>query len=60
MTYDFDMDHVFTCANCGIEGTRYTLEEAIRTCGVGYGEWYCMDGEGCSKEDPQEAVELEG
>lgn len=42
------MDDVFECANCGVEGDRYVIEEATRRCGTGLGEWYCMEGEGCN------------
>jgi hypothetical protein len=44
----FSMDDVFECANCGVEGDRYVIEEATRRCGTGLGEWYCMEGEGCN------------
>ena len=46
----FSMDDVFECANCGKEGDRYELEEAFRSCGTGYGEWYCIESEGCNSK----------
>ena len=48
----FNMDDTFECANCGREGDRYTLEEAMRRCGTGYGEWYCIEGDGCNIKQP--------
>ena len=48
----FSMEEKHSCANCGREGDLYTLEEARRRCGTGYGEWYCIEGYGCNtKED---------
>ena len=47
MSNDFSMNEEFGCANCGRRGTRYELEESIRSCGTGYGEWYCIAGQGC-------------
>lgn len=48
MPNSFSMNDTFECANCGREGDRYVMEEAMRRCGTGYGEWYCMEGEGCN------------
>ena len=48
----FNMESTFTCANCGRDGNLYTLEESVRSCGAGYGEWYCIDREKCTKRDP--------
>ena len=48
----FSMDDKFECANCGREGDRYVMEEAMRRCGTGYGEWYCIEGEGCNIKQP--------
>ncbi len=36
-----------TCANCGRIGDDSEVIEAKRACGTGYGEWYCMRGQGC-------------
>lgn len=47
----FSMEDLFECANCGKEGNLYVLEESVRRCGTGYGEWYCVEGEGCNKKD---------
>ena len=57
----FSMDDTFECANCGREGDRYTLEQAMRRCGTGYGEWYCVEGEGCNKKEKvtQHSTEFE-
>ena len=43
----FTMERTVECANCGRVGDLYVMEEAMRRCGTGYGEWYCMEGEGC-------------
>ena len=48
MTDWFTMERIVECANCGREGDLYVMEEARRRCGTGYGEWYCMEGEGCN------------
>ena len=48
MPNSFSMNDTFECANCGREGDRYVMEEAMRRCGTGYGEWSCMEGEGCT------------
>jgi hypothetical protein len=45
------MDDTFECANCGLTGDRYTMEESVRRCGTGHGEWYCMVGEGCQAKE---------
>ena len=37
------------CANCGRIGDESEVIEAKRACGTGYGEWYCMRGQGCQK-----------
>ena len=37
------------CANCGRIGDASEVIEAVRRCGNGYGEWYCMPGTGCQK-----------
>ena len=37
------------CANCGRIGDASEVIEAVRRCGNGYGEWYCMRGTGCQK-----------
>jgi hypothetical protein len=47
MSNDFSMLEEYGCANCGRRGNLYELEEAIRSCGTGYGEWYCRNGTGC-------------
>ena len=49
----FSMEEKHTCAACGREGDLYTLIEATRRCGTGYGEWYCMEGEGCQAKEPE-------
>ena len=48
MPNSFSMNDTFECANCGREGDRYVMEEAMRRWGTGYGEWYCIEGEGCN------------
>ncbi len=52
----FSMDDIFECANCGKEGDRCELQEAFRNCGTGYGEWYCVEGEGCNIKPKQKEV----
>ena len=37
------------CANCGRIGDESEVIEAKRACGTGYGEWYCMRGQGCQE-----------
>ena len=37
------------CANCGRIGDESEVVEAKRACGTGYGEWYCMRGQGCQE-----------
>ena len=44
----FSMEEEHECANCGREGDLYVMEEARRRCGTGYGEWYCIEGYGCT------------
>jgi hypothetical protein len=53
----FTMERIVECANCGREGDLYTLEEARRRCGTGYGEWYCMEGEGCTVKKEEKKSE---
>jgi len=37
------------CANCGRVGDDSQVIELKRACGTGYGEWYCMPGQGCQE-----------
>ena len=37
------------CANCGRIGDDSEVIEAKCACGTGYGEWYCMRGQGCQE-----------
>lgn len=37
------------CADCGRVGDDSEVIEAKRACGTGYGEWYCMRGQGCQE-----------
>ena len=56
----FDIEAQYQCANCGQTGNLYTLEEAARSCGTGYGEWYCIEGEGCNDSSETQNTETKG